>query len=67
MAAFLDVTFNGSAQATVGLTDGNRIEAIGLLSFGFLWQDTIWDFCDTTPVTGWTTCGAIAATGWTTC
>jgi len=57
MAQQWDVTVNGNALNSNGLTGNNTISAIGTLTYGFLWGCAdIWNTDDYPVVTVWGEC-----------
>lgn len=61
MAAPLDVTIQGMALDTFGLTANQTIAGLGLNTFGFLWPcDGIWQPSDSPIMTTWVSCDSAA-------
>lgn len=67
-----DVTVKGVALSTVGLTEGNTIDGLGLVTNGLIWDcQNIWygpytSLGATLITTNWTLCaGTTVTTNWT--
>lgn len=55
----VDVTIQGQALNSMGLTANNTIAGLGLNTFGFLWPcDGIWQPSDASITTAWVSCSS---------
>lgn len=60
-----DVTPNGVALNTFGLTNQHRVEGVGLLTHGLVWPcGAIWTDIAGTTTTSWAACSGVTATSW---